>query len=247
MKKFLLILSLASSLFFVPSFSVLAAPRSLSVFKTKNLSFQSKNNFKIRYSSLKSKTPVVSNPQMEAKDSGNTPVIPKNANPVSANPQESNLAKTGPMFSIPKLGLNNQELALASVTNLIDLDQKMLYKPILDTLTFQPCLENSSTYIMGHSEPVDRATSMKPAVRIFQDLDQLAVGDSIEMKNQAGTECKYQVIGTQIVTTALNGAVSQETFNNLYFPQVKNNSILKIQTCVKGSATKRLILTAIKV
>ena len=100
---------------------------------------------------------------------------------------------------------------------------------------------------MGHSEPATKSSVNKPAVRVFKDLDRLKSGDTVEMQNQAGTKCKYQIIGSQIVTTGSGGEVSQDAFNNLYFPQTKENSILKIQTCVKGSATKRLIVTAMMV
>jgi sortase (surface protein transpeptidase) len=216
--------------------SVLASPLSASVFKTNNLSFTNKNNLKFRYSSLLSSNKKISkNQDIDSKTEPNT------------SKPESNLAKNSLIFSIPKINIQNQELTLASVANMSDLDQKMLYTPILDTLTSQPCIEKSNTYIMGHSEPATKSSSDKPAVRVFQDLDKLASGDTVEMQNQAGTKCKYSIIGSEIVTTGKGGEVSQGTFNNLYFPQVKDNSILKIQTCVKGSATKRLVVTAVMV
>jgi sortase (surface protein transpeptidase) len=82
-------------------------------------------------------------------------------------------------------------------------------------------------------------------VRIFSDLNKLKPNDKIDMTNSQGVRCVYNIVGSEIVSTGPNNGVSTETFNNLYFPEVKNNSILKIQTCVKGSTTKRLIYTAI--
>lgn len=213
-----------------------AAPLSLSVYKTRNLSSVTKNSSKFRYSSrLFSAAKIDKNPEIKAITEPNT------------TKPETNLITYALTFSIPKISLQNQELVLASVTNMADLDQKMLYNPILDTLTSQPCIEKSNTYIMGHSEPATLDTGDKPAVRIFKDVDRLVSGDMVEMQNQAGTKCKYMVIGSEIVTTGKGGEVSQKTFDNLYFPQVKDNSILKIQTCVKGSATKRLVVTAVMV
>ena len=226
--------------------TAVAAPAAFTVFKTNNLAYSGKNSTKIRYSSLNTKT--ITN-KIESRNSSNSnfaPEINSKSEPSTSKP-ESNLSKNGLVVSISKIDIINQELSLASVTNMPDLDQKMLYNPILDTLTSQPCIANSSTYIMGHSEPATKSSADKPAVRVFKDLDRLKSGDTIEMQNQAGTKCKYQIIGSQIVTTGSGGEVSQDAFNNLYFPQTKENSILKIQTCVKGSATKRLIVTAMMV
>jgi hypothetical protein len=214
--------------------------RSFSLASFYNSSFSSKKNKQVnlRYSSV-IKT---SNATNIATTPAQPTITPKESIPVdqAQSPKLSNLA-----FSIPSIGLENISLAKASVMNLPDLDQKMLDRPIFDTLTSEPCLEKSSTYILGHSEPVTKATSARAAVRIFQDLEYLKPGDKIQMQNSSGVQCTYNIVGSEIVNTSYNNGVSVETFNRLYFPQVDDNSILRIQTCIKGSATKRLILTAI--
>ena len=220
------------------SFSVSAEAKSFSLASFNNSSFNSNKNKRVnlRYSSIK---------PSNAKSVVNTSEVAIKSESLKSNdrfldPKLNNLA-----FNIPAIGLSNISLVKASVMNLDDLDQKMLSNPIIDTLTSEPCLEKSSTYILGHSEPTSKTHSSKPAVRIFKDLDQLKPGDKVEMQNSLGVKCAYNIIGSEIVSTDYNNGISVETFNRLYFPQVKDNSILLIQTCIKGSATKRLIFTAI--
>lgn len=244
MKKITVILALLCMFCLGSSSSVLASPASLSFLKTKNISHQTKNKFSFKYSSLKPANTPILNPNLDLKNSQKTPTIVENSVPASPQPQFKTVNLS---LSIPKIGIEQQELSLASVANMADLDQKLLYKPILDTLTSQPCLPKVSTYIMGHSEPANTLTNNKPAVRVFENLYKLSSGDTVLMQNQAGNSCKYKIIGSQIVSTTLDGDVSQNMFNDLYFPKVEDSSILKIQTCVKGSATKRLVLTAILV
>jgi len=220
------------------SFSVSTEAKSFSLASFYSSSFASGKNkqLNIRYSSIKAiVTKNIENPSESVAKS--TQSKPSDQNSES---KLNNLA-----FSIPAIGLDNISLAKASVMNLPDLDQKMLSNPIFDTLTSEPCLEKSSSYILGHSEPASKAYAAKPAVRIFKDLDQLKSGDKVQMQNSMGAKCTYNVIGSEIVTTDYNNGISPETFNRLYFPQVKDSSILRIQTCIKGSTTKRLIVTAI--
>lgn len=218
------------------SFSVTAEAKSFSLASFYSSGFGSSKNkqLNIRYSSIKPINTKIVVPPTE------TPIKSEQPNNQTSDSNLNNLA-----FSIPIIGLNNVSLVKASVMNLDDLDQKMLSNPILDTLTSEPCLEKSSSYILGHSEPATKASTSKPAVRIFKDLDQLKSGDKIQMQNSLGERCSYNIIGSEIVTTDYNNGVSTETFNRLYFPQIKDNSVLRIQTCIKGSTTKRLILTAI--
>ena len=213
------ILVLVFSLVILSSFTIEAHANSFSYSMASFYGSSFNKHINIRYSSLK-------------------PTIAK-----IETPKQTDIPKL--LLSIPSIGLNDLNLVKASVVNLDDLNNKMLYNPIMDTLTSEPCLYKSSTYILGHSEPPSKALSNKPATSIFKDVNMLKVGDKIQMQNTFGAKCQYNVIGSEIVDTNSNDGVSVETFNRLYFPQVKDNSILRIQTCVKGSTTKRLIFTAI--
>jgi len=210
---------------------------------TNNFTYSSKNNLNLRFSS---KTPITLNNnignQSKPEPKVNETVKEDTIEIVTASKVVENNV---PKITISKIGLNNVELNYSSVTRLGELDQKLLNNPLIDTLTSEPCTKNSSTYIMGHSEPATKASKDKPAVRIFQNLDNLVADDVVELQNKSGEKCKYTIVGSEVVSTGLDGSISEDTFNRLYFPQTQGNSILKIQTCVKGSATRRLIYTAI--
>jgi sortase (surface protein transpeptidase) len=148
-------------------------------------------------------------------------------------------------ISIPRIGLNNVLYSSGSMTNINDIDSKLLQGPVIDThYAVDACQPNSHTYLMGHSEPSFGWQSGYPGAYIFNQLHTLVPGDTITMTNIAGQSCTYEVTGWDRVETDSNDSVSWEVFNSVMFPDISQHGVLSIQTCELGSATVRLILRA---
>ena len=151
-------------------------------------------------------------------------------------------------IQIPKIGLN-VGVGFASVKNLPVLDEKLLYSPLLeDQLSNDFCSLGRASYVYGHSEPSVAGTENYPATYIFSKLDQLNVGDKISTFNAQGQKCTYAVTEIFIVTTDNNNQASNADYAKLFYPEtIEDKSILTLQTCVKGSATQRLIVRGVSV
>jgi sortase (surface protein transpeptidase) len=148
-------------------------------------------------------------------------------------------------ITIPKIGLNGVKVHYASMLNLADLDNKMLYRPIVENqLTPDFCTPGKNTYMLGHSEPAISSTRNMPGVYIFSNLHKLQAGDLIHVRGNQGQTCSYRVTHWEKVTTDSQDRVSSEVFYNLLYPKNGGKTTLTVQTCQKGSATVRLILRA---
>ena len=146
------------------------------------------------------------------------------------------------IFSIPKIGLINSVLEEASLRNISDIDQKLLYNAVIENqVTHQLCIDGHS-YIYGHSEPVTSSEAHFPAVNIFTNLNNLVSGDIIEVRNKDGQVCKYQVSHWDRVETMADQKLSVDQLNFAFNPG--EEIALTIQTCQKGSSTVRLLLRA---
>ncbi|GAB4147888.1 MAG: hypothetical protein OHK0017_10110 [Patescibacteria group bacterium] len=158
--------------------------------------------------------------------------------------------KTVPVNStltISKIGLNNVKLQYSSIYKLDELYQKMRRTPIVETQLGSPiCADSGNTYITGHSEPSSLADVPYAGSYIFSRLNELQVGDVIDMTNSDGVSCKYQVYAWEVLVTDTNDQVDIDEFNKAYFPS-HDRPTLTIQTCKKGSATVRLLLRAEKI
>jgi LPXTG-site transpeptidase (sortase) family protein len=151
-------------------------------------------------------------------------------------------------LEIPKIGLN-VGVGFASVKNLPVLDEKLLFSPLLeDQLSNDFCSLGRASYVYGHSEPSVAGTESYPATYIFSKLDKLNVGDKISTYNSQGQKCTYAITEIFIVTTDANDQASNEDYAKLFYPPlIEEKSILTLQTCVKGSATQRLIVRGVSV
>jgi len=167
------------------------------------------------------------------------------ANTVKTQPKTSQkAASSGPSLSIPAINLQSN-LDYATIQNLADLDNKILYNPAVESaISADVCTAGRNSYIAGHSEPAIASTKNYPAVYVFSRLTELKPGDKIFVTGRNGASCTYQVTHWETVVTNQNDQVPQSVFNNLYNPNTNGRSMLTIQTCQKGSATVRLILRA---
>jgi len=151
-------------------------------------------------------------------------------------------------IQIPKIGLNSG-VGFASVKNLPVLDEKLLYSPLLeDQLSSDFCSLGKASYVYGHSEPSVLGTENYPAAYIFSGLDQLNLGDKISTFNKHGQKCIYIITEIFVVTTDDKDQATDEDYAKLFYPPlIEDKSILTLQTCVKGSATQRLIVRGVSV
>jgi hypothetical protein len=135
-------------------------------------------------------------------------------------------------------------LTYSSVKTLGDIDNKLLYSPVVENqVAKELCSKSGNAYIYGHSEPAKRGTENLPGVNIFSDLTAVKVDDVIKATNSLGQSCSYKVIAWDKVVTDSNDKVSSEEFNRVFNPGYEFGS-LTIQTCQKGSTTVRLLLRA---
>jgi len=179
-------------------------------------------------------------PQQKVIEVSTTPLIESEVEIKSVKKNTST-----PFLSIPKIGLQQVSLGYASIGNINDLDQKMLYQPIVESiLSADACTPGRNTYITGHSEPSYASIANYPAVNIFTNLNKLVAGDVLQISGKNGKSCSYKVTQWETVATTNEDQVPQTVFDNLYNPDTNGKSMLSIQTCKKGSATIRLILRA---
>ena len=165
--------------------------------------------------------------------------------PVSAAPvRAANLS----FLSIPSIGLSTS-VGFATVQNLPLLEKKLLHNPLIESvLSSDFCLAGKATYVYGHSEPAVAGTENYPASYIFKNLDRLGLGQKLEALNIKGENCSYLITEIFVVTTDSQDRAKPEDYVKLFFPVlIEDKSILTLQTCVKGSATERLIIRAISV
>ena len=164
---------------------------------------------------------------------------------ISAKPP-ANLSLSN--LQIPSINLNTA-VDFASVTNLPVLEEKLLYKPLIeDVLSKDFCKIGGHSYVYGHSEPAVNGTENYPATYIFSNLEKLSVGQQIDTTNLSNLNCSYMISEIFVVTTNSKDAVSDADYAKLFYPLlIADKSILTLQTCVKGSATQRLIIRAVSV
>ncbi len=174
----------------------------------------------------------------------------KSANVSSTKPKSVAPAGTSnlSLLTIPSINLSTN-VDFASVTNLPVLEKKLLYNPLVEsTLSSDFCGIGLATYVYGHSEPAVNGTENYPATRVFKNLDQLVVGQQIQASNTKGQSCSYKINEIFVVVTDNKDQVTNEDYAKLFYPALlEDKSILTLQTCVKGSATHRLIIRAISV
>lgn len=171
-------------------------------------------------------------------EQNSNPVVHSNTITPQQNPSKPN------SITIPSINLINTPYVFGSLQNISDIETKLTYGPVIDIgYNSEPCLPNSSTYMMGHSEPAYSWQSNHSGSYVFNRLHTVKVGEIITVTNSQSLTCTYIVEGWETVTT-VNDEVDQGTFNRLIFPDTSSGSILSIQTCQLGSATVRLILKA---
>lgn len=184
---------------------------------------------------VSSKSVVATGNQLEANASRIIPPLPPKVVPAIIS---------GPRLTIDKIGLKNVILAYSSVNTMSEINEKLLYSPVVENqVTQEPCSKTGNAYIYGHSEPAKRGTENLPGVNIFTNLNTLKPGDVINVTNSLGQSCSYKVFAWDKTVTDSNDGVSIEEFNRIFNPGYEFAS-LTIQTCQKGSATVRLLLRA---
>ena len=154
---------------------------------------------------------------------------------------EFNIVST---ISIPKINLNQVQVAYSSLDTMNDLYAKMDNHPVLD-MKYASDFCNKTAYLMGHSEPYYKGQK-GIAVNIFSRLHELDLGDKIFVISANGERCVYQINSWDTVITNNNDEITEVDFNKLFNP-VHTSNILTIQTCKKGSSTVRLILRATQI
>ena len=102
-------------------------------------------------------------------------------------------ADTYSTIKIPTLNIDTG-LNYGSHANLNDMAEKILYNPVLDVeYSYDLCSIGHNTYIAGHSAPALKWQNKYPAVRVFQDLNALQMGDTINAARNDGQNCSYKV------------------------------------------------------
>ena len=102
-------------------------------------------------------------------------------------------AATYSTIKIPAINVDTG-LNYGSHANLNDMAEKILYNPVLDIeFSYDICTMGHNTYIAGHSAPVQKWQNKYPAVRVFQDLNALRIGDTIDAARNDGQNCSYKV------------------------------------------------------
>jgi sortase (surface protein transpeptidase) len=144
-------------------------------------------------------------------------------------------ADTYSTIKIPAIGVDTG-LNYGSHANLSDMAEKILYKPVLDIeYSYDLCTPEHNTYIAGHSAPALKWQNKYPAVRVFQNLKDLKVGDTIEANRNNGQSCSYKVTDVRkfrserIKDKSYRFPIS--VFNYLMDDDADGKSTLTLQTC----------------
>jgi sortase (surface protein transpeptidase) len=147
-------------------------------------------------------------------------------------------------LTIPTIGLETK-LSYETLFQVASMEEKLLHGPVVENQEAAPlCSPNQNAYIYGHSEPAVRGTENYSGVRVFEKLEDLKPGDLIEVVDQNGQECAYQVQFWEEIQTNADGSVSRSVFEGLMKPNTQGEGWLTLQTCDKNEATGRLILRA---
>lgn len=168
------------------------------------------------------------------------------AKPANPTPVSTTKTKT-PQTSTLKIASINLEAKLGYETlfNVQAMEQKLLQGPVVESKEASAlCSKGQNAYIYGHSEPATSGTEKQPGVYAFARLNELNVGDKIEVFDKQGQKCTYQVKKWERINTNSDGSVSLQTFKQLVKPDTGGESWLTLQTCDKNDLTGRLILRA---
>jgi sortase (surface protein transpeptidase) len=161
----------------------------------------------------------------------------------TADTQSQTVNQPGSSLSIPKLGIYNRGYSRSSLFDINDLYKKLVNYPVLENQSAgEVCQVNTHSYIYGHSEP-SSYNEIGNATSIFANLHTLSVGDIITVSDSNGKTCSYSVQGREHVNT-VNDKIPYSVYQELFFPDVSQGSILSIQTCTKGSITQRIVIRA---
>jgi sortase (surface protein transpeptidase) len=164
---------------------------------------------------------------------------------INSTSKPANAAKPKtPSISIESIGMKKQKLQYATIKKIDNLYSKMQQTPIVENgYTPDLCTVGKNSYIMGHSEPSYEGEK-GAGLYAFSRLEEVEIGDFINVTNLDGQTCNYQATSWDFVRTDIQDKITKEQFNKLFFPKNGGKSTLTLQTCQKGSSTVRLILRA---
>jgi Sortase domain len=150
-------------------------------------------------------------------------------------------------ISIPSINIKDQRYAFSSLFSIDDLYQKMIYKPVMENqVAGEVCKPNSHSYIFGHSEP-SSPSEVGPGTSVFANLNLLINGDIVNAVDSQGNKCQYKITGREVITTDGADKISYAKYQQLFFPDLSQGSVLTLQTCQKGSSTVRIVFRAVMI
>jgi hypothetical protein len=150
-------------------------------------------------------------------------------------------------ISIPAINIKDQKYAFSSLFSIDDLYQKMIYKPVMENqVAGEVCKPNSHSYIFGHSEP-SSPSEVGPGTSVFGNLNLLINGDIVNAVDSQGNKCQYKITGREVITTDGADKISYAKYQQLFFPDLSQGSVLTLQTCQKGSSTVRIVYRAVMI
>ena len=125
-------------------------------------------------------------------------------------------------LTVPKLGI--EEIPVFDSVEEEKLKESVIHVPA----TGFPWQEESNTYIAGHRIGYEGTGSW----HIFYDLDQLAEGDEISLKDSAGDEYYYRIT-KQVVVPPDNVEIMEP---------VPGESVISLQTCTLPDYSERVVV-----
>ena len=125
-------------------------------------------------------------------------------------------------LTVPKLGI--EEIPVFDSVEEEKLKESVVHVPA----TGFPWQEESNTYIAGHRIGYEGTGSW----RVFYDLDQLAEGDEISLKDSAGDEYYYQIT-KEVVVPPDNVEIMEP---------VPGESVVSLQTCTLPDYSERIVV-----